>query len=368
MPRAKAPRYTFWRGDVLWARFTVAGKEFRESLRTGSPASAAKRVAEMRSKAIGRAKFSETNATWEDAGRDWLKHLRLQVGSPRTVKRYADSISLATPFFEGMNISEIGKEHINRFVAARRQKGVTNATIRRDLQAISSLLDFAEDEGWREGNPAQDKMRRLKERRDPISLPLEDDYAFVLSRLPQPYADMLRIARASGLRQGEIAAMERVHFDPASYRLMVRGKGNKQRAITLSDEAADIIARQPLSPTTTRVFHSGGKAVWQAAFVFSRARRTAQKAAQKEGREFQGFRFHDMRHLYAVEFLRRGGSIYALQKHLRHSSIKTTEIYLDFLSPEEQERAKRGEVDEQDPVAEKKARANVTKDGTGQPV
>lgn len=299
----------------------------------------------MREKAIGRAKFAETNATWEDAGRGWLEHIQRQVGSMRTVKRYADSISLATPFFSGVSVAEIGKEHINRFVSARRQKGVTNATIRRDLQAISSLLDFAEDEGWREGNPAQDKMRKLKERRDPITLPTEEDYAFALSRLPEPYADMLRIARASGLRQGEICAIERTHFDPASRRLMVRGKGNKQRAITLSPEAAEILARQPKSPTCTRVFHSGGKPVGQAAFVFSRHRRTAHKAAQKGERDFRGFRFHDMRHLYAVEFLRAGGSIYALQQHLRHSSIKTTEIYLDFLSPEEADRAKRGDLD-----------------------
>jgi integrase len=36
-----------------------------------------------------------------------------------------------------------------------------------------------------------------------------------------------------------------------------------------------------------------------------------------------------------------GGSVYDLQKILGHSSIKTTEIYLDYLSPEEQLVAKR---------------------------
>ena len=50
---------------------------------------------------------------------------------------------------------------------------------------------------------------------------------------------------------------------------------------------------------------------------------------------------HDLRHLYAVEYLRAGGSIYDLQQILGHSSIKTTEIYLAFLTPEEQRIAKR---------------------------
>ena len=52
------------------------------------------------------------------------------------------------------------------------------------------------------------------------------------------------------------------------------------------------------------------------------------------------FRFHDLRHRYAVDYLKAGGSIYDLQQHLGHSSVKTTEIYLDYLSPAETRAAK----------------------------
>jgi integrase/recombinase XerD len=41
-----------------------------------------------------------------------------------------------------------------------------------------------------------------------------------------------------------------------------------------------------------------------------------------------------------VEALRDGWSIYALSQHLGHTSVKTTEIYLAFLTPEEADRAK----------------------------
>ena len=44
--------------------------------------------------------------------------------------------------------------------------------------------------------------------------------------------------------------------------------------------------------------------------------------------------------LHAVEWLRSGRSIYALQHRLGHDSIKTTEVYLKYLTPEEQQRAK----------------------------
>lgn len=340
--RPPAPKYTYWRGDTLWSRFTVAGREFRESLRTGSPKVAAKRVTEMREKAIGGAMFGETAHLWDDAIVGWTGFISQQVGSPRTAKRYADSLSIASRHFSTLPIASIGKDEINQFVAARRKQEISNATIRRDLQAISSLFDFAEDEGWREGNPARDKMRRLKEHRDPIMLPDEADYEFVLSRLAPGHADMLRAARATGMRQNELATIKRKDFDSARGSILLLGKGRKQRTISLSPEAIAIFARQPAALKCETLFHHNGKPISQAAFIFSRARRAAQQAAQKAGQDFRGFRFHDMRHLYAVEFLRAGGDIYTLKEHLRHSSVKTTEMYLEFLTPEEAENAKRG--------------------------
>lgn len=359
-----APKYTYWRGETLWARFTVDGREIRESLRTGSPKVAARRVREMRDKAIGRAKFAETGRLWDDAVAAWAEHIRHHVGSPRTAKRYADSLSIVGRHFSTKQISEIDKDAINRFVSARRAGGVTNATIRRDLQAVSSLLDYAEDQGWREGNPALDKMRRLREHRDPITLPDEDDYQFVLSRLAEGHAELLRAARATGMRQTELTSAERRHFNRANASLLVRGKGNKQRAISLSREAVAIFERQPISLSCPTIFHHSGKPIIQAAFVFSRARRAAQQAARKEGRPFRGFRFHDMRHLYAVEYLRGGGNIYDLQQHMRHSSVKTTELYLEFLTPAEAEAAKRERLDVHGRMGDEMASGHDTKSGT----
>jgi site-specific recombinase XerD len=45
-------------------------------------------------------------------------------------------------------------------------------------------------------------------------------------------------------------------------------------------------------------------------------------------------------HLFAVEMLRGGASIYRVSQHLGHTSVKTTEIYLAHLTPEEVERSR----------------------------
>jgi hypothetical protein len=57
---------------------------------------------------------------------------------------------------------------------------------------------------------------------------------------------------------------------------------------------------------------------------------------------FRPFRFHDLRHLHAITWLKSGRSIYELQHRLGHASIKTTEGYLEagYLAYDEIERAK----------------------------
>jgi integrase/recombinase XerD len=79
--------------------------------------------------------------------------------------------------------------------------------------------------------------------------------------------------------------------------------------------------------------------------VASRFRELVRRAVAKaelEGRSpLKPFRFHDLRHWFAVDYLRNGGSIYTLQQILGHTSIKTTERYLDHLTPDENVASKR---------------------------
>jgi len=70
--------------------------------------------------------------------------------------------------------------------------------------------------------------------------------------------------------------------------------------------------------------------------------------AKANGVEFRRFRFHHLRHRAAVDWLKAGGSIYDLQGRLGHTSIKTTEMYLDYLTPEEIQAAKFGTAAKRD--------------------
>lgn len=338
----KAPPGTYWRGETLWGRITVAGTEHRWSLRTGDAKLAAARVEARRAELSAEAHFGERRISYEAAFAAWADHARHQL-SPSTAKRYAVSLAQLAPHLRGKMIDTIDRDLVSAIVRDRREAGVTTATIRRDLTALSSVLAFSEDEGWREGNPALDRMRRLRERRDPMHLPDLVDVERVIARAPGMLATMTRAALLTGCRESEIAYAERRSLDLPRRQLTVVGKRNKRRTIPLSTEAVTLFARLPAALGCPWLFwHGDGSPYANVASRFAEIVRSAQEAAQREGIPFRRFRFHDLRHRFAVDYLKSGGSLYDLKAILGHTSVKTTEIYLSSLTPEEARRAMEG--------------------------
>ena len=337
--RPKAPKHTYWRNGTLWSRFSVGGREYRESLRTSEVKVARARVEAMHKRAVAATVYGEDRKTYEQVYIEWQEHIRKEV-SPTTSLRYDVSLGQIEAPLKGRFIDEITKSDILSIVKTRRKK-VTNATIRRDLQALSSVLQYAELHDWRAGNPAKLVMETLSERRDPIALPTEEDFAFMLGRLTPMMGALMTAARATGARISELTKAERSQFNAKAGTLTIIGKRNKRRTIELDQSTADLLAKLPASIETKRLFHFEGRGLHNASFIFSKATKAAQKAAQEKKLEFTGFRFHDLRHWFAVDWLKAGRSIYDLQQHLGHSSVSTTEIYLQFLTKEEQEKVKR---------------------------
>jgi integrase/recombinase XerD len=331
------------RGGIKWARFQVAGREFRGSLSTSNEKVARKRARAWRAREIGIAKFGEDRKTYTEAFTLWTPHIADQV-SATTAERYACSLGQLEEWLKPLYVDEIDKEMVSTIVRERRARGVTTATIRRDLTALSSVIEFAIDEGWREeSNPAERRQKKLKERRDPILLPLTEDIAYVIGRAPGNFARMIEAARDSGCRQAELATAERRLLDRDRRQLTIRRKGNQIRTISLSEAAYVVMAAIPAHLKAKWLFwHGNGEPYRNVSARFNELVKAAQKSAQAEDREFRPFTFHHLRHYYAVWFLKNGGNIYALQQHLNHKSITTTEGYLDFLTPEEAMRAKHG--------------------------
>lgn len=341
--RKKAPEGCYWRGSTLWARFTVAGKEYRFSLKTSDPVIARGRQAAEHARVTAAASFGEDRKRWEEALQEWGTYIVHHVGA-RTFKRYLSSLDTIDPHLNGLFVDEINEDTVAAIIKARRAMKVTTATIRRDLTALSSVLAFSIDEKWRKGNPALEAMqsRRLKERRDPIVLPEDRDITTAIARAPGNFKFLIRAALLTGCRQEELVTLERRHVDLTRKAISVLGKGKKRRDVSLSDEAVALFREIPVSMATRLVFwHSNGQPYRNVATRFSLYGRQLAAAAAKSGGEFRRFRFHDLRHRFAVDYLRAGrGGVYMLQQELGHTSLKVTEMYLAFLTAEEAQAAK----------------------------
>jgi integrase/recombinase XerD len=243
--------------------------------------------------------------------------------------RYLQSLALCEPHIGGQMVGDIDGSVIRGLVAARRRV-VGIATVRRDLTAVSRVLAYAQAAGWREGNPALDHIRLLRERRDPIVLPDESSLQAVFARCSPALRSLAVAARLTGARQAELTSVTWSKFNETAGTLELIGKGNRRRVVKLSPAALDHISG--LDRSGELIFPSTDGPWTSVSPAFAK---TVHKAAPRVP-----FRFHDLRHCFAVEALRGGESIYRVSQHLGHTSVKTTEIYLAHLTPDESDRAR----------------------------
>ncbi len=353
MPKRKAPKGCFWRGNTLWGRIQTGGGDIKWSLRTDDPAVAERRRKIEHARQVAATRFGDQRRTFQEVLESWEPFIGREV-SPKTLRRYASSLAVLQPFLDGMYLDEIDKKLVGQIVEKRRQPyvptgkkkaiRVSNATIKRDLTALSSVMDYAVDQEWREDNPVLSWLRpqmrkktRIKERRDPISLPNHEDVQRVIDRAPGLFAKLIEGAWKTGARLDELVSGRRTQVNHSRKQLTVIGKRNKQRVIDLDGWGYDEVFK-PLPATLASpwlFWHHEGHPFSTASGRFRKIVQSVAKQAQKQEQPFKPFRFHDLRHLHAVDWLKSGRSIYDLQKRLGHTSIQTTEMYLEFLTPDE---------------------------------
>ena len=331
------PSNLYRRGDIWWARVQVRRRDVRRSLRTSSLVEARARLKKMLAD-IDHMKFhGKERLSWKAAVVAWAEIAPDSI-KPNVFKRYLVSLRQVRAELDHLYLDEVDRRVMAKIA---KRKGVTNATRRRDLTAVSNVLRFCVGEGWIEENPARTYDRSvIRERRDPIVLPSADVIDAVVAICPGNFARLVRLAQYTGMRQEEIGGLERgqVRHNARAVDLSAT-KSDRPRTVPLDERAAGTIAGTPAHLHSRWVFwHHEGQRYSRISNQFSATVRRAIKRKLID----RPFRFHDLRHWFAVDYLRRGGNIYDLQKELGHSSIQTTEMYLDFLTPEQQREAKFG--------------------------
>ncbi len=122
-----------------------------------------------------------------------------------------------------------------------------------------------------------------------------------------------------GMRVSEALSMEPSSFDVAQRTVKIRGKGDKERTIPLTDEAWTYI-----QPAYTAACVAGTK-------VVNLPDRTARHNVKMVGKRLglqRDISSHDLRATAATALLKRTGNIRMVQEFLGHANLNTTQLYL----------------------------------------
>jgi integrase len=146
---------------------------------------------------------------------------------------------------------------------------------------------------------------------------------------------MVEILAYTGIRRGELRMLRKGDLDAEESRLIIRrGKGGKQRVVFVPASLSQSLARYAEGHESDLLFpgRSGGPmSLRNVNYVIGRVGRDA--AVRTPNPRYRTVGPHLLRHSFARNWKRRGGSIESLQKILGHASVKTT---LDCYGNEDQ--------------------------------
>ena len=323
----------YQRGATWWGRCQIAGSEHRSTLRTGDRREAVRRYKAWRLKLERIALGNPDAKTFKEAVIRWVEEVLPKAVKPSVATRYIVSVRQLQDVFGDLNMDQITAGKIGEYIS-HRSRVASNATVRRDLTALSRLLAACVAWGWREDNPARFYDRSIiRERRDPITLPRQRDLETLLESCPPSMAMILRLLDQTGMREAEAVTLSSDDIDWTGKTItLTKTKTNRPRTLRFVTPGGD--AGQVLPRASGPLFLSStGKPYAVASFSsgVGRIMREVMAREKKAGRAFRRFRVHDLRHGFAVRALKAGMGIYDLSRHLGHTSVKTTEVYLQHL-------------------------------------
>lgn len=317
-------------GKIWWVRFQAQGREIRQSARTTSRAVARKVEADLREQHNRIARGGGARRSYREAMERFIveHHPSLR---PRAAQRYLVSARALHPHFADLYLDQIGKAQLGDYIADRRQYGVADATIRRDLACLSSMFSLAMSWDWADRNPVRTLNRRQVKEAAPRTRYLTTDEYTRLLRAAKPYLKPLIVfAVETGLRLEEQLSLRWTDMDLDRCEATIVGKGGKRRVIALSPVALGTISGT-VHPLSKHVFckPSGeryGKLTRGLAGTCKRAK-------------IADLRWHDLRRTCGSWMLQRGVDIHVVSRYLGHASVVVTERAYAFLRTEDFHRA-----------------------------
>lgn len=277
---------------------------------------------------------------------DYIEHLEVEGGrSVHTAENYTLYLERFIEFTNDIIVDKITSETIRKYrLWLNRYKNsnddeLSTITQSYHLIALRGFLSYLSKRDIPSLSP--DKIELPKVSRRQVTFLHYDEVEQILAQIGTDTNTGLRdraiieLLFSSGLRVSELVNLNRDHINTAKREFMVRGKGQKDRPVFISESAClhvnNYLKTRADSLPPLFISYSRNHKVTNSGDYRRLGARSIQRIINKYT-HLAGITKHvsphTMRHSFATDLLMNGADIRSVQAMLGHSSITTTQVYM----------------------------------------
>ncbi len=282
---------------------------------------------------------------------DFLEYMEIEQNrSQKTIANYDHYLTRLIDFAGDIKVEDINAELIRKWrlwlnrLGTNTNDELNSLTLNYHLIALRSFLKFCVKRDIPCMNAAKIELART--RRKQVTYLNEDELALLFA---EPKIEtivglrdraILELLFASGLRVSELVSLDRGHINLKRREFMVRGKGQKDRLVFISQSSAEWIEKYLEKRTDNAkplfIRYSGSKRVDLSGDYQRLTARSIQRLIARYA-ILAGITKHvsphTMRHSFGTDLLMNGADLRTVQVMLGHSNISTTQIYTHITDP-----------------------------------
>jgi site-specific recombinase XerD len=287
------------------------------------------------------------NMYLSDAIVDFLEYLEVERGrSQKTAENYHLYLNRLLEFQGDLQVSKINIELIRKWrLWLNRYKNEAGSSLSAMTQsyhliALRSFLDYCAKRNIETLAPNKIELPKTKHKQ--VTFLTTEEIIRMVETIPLDEPKGLRdraiieLLFSSGLRVSELVNLNRDHINITRREFMVRGKGNKDRPVFISSDAAQHLENyiQSRQDSLKPLFISYRDRTPQHLDTTGDFRRLTPRSVQRIIKHYalaagitKHVSPHTMRHSFATDLLMNGADLRSVQSMLGHSNISTTQVY-----------------------------------------
>ena len=268
----------------------------------------------------------------------YVRYLRLERNlSPNTIEAYRNDLAHLEAFMmrNNLKLENVTLEQLHTFAASLHEYGITPRSQARVLSGVRSFFRFLVLDGVVENDPTELLEWPSLPEHLPVVLTLEEidriEDSIDLSKAEGARnRAIIEVLFSCGLRVSELVNMKLSDLYLEDRVLLVRGKGNKERLVPVSNKAIADLKRWFFDRNLMKikpgeddyVFLNRRGAHLTRTMILIMVKRQAEEAGIKKT-----ISPHTFRHSFATALLQGGADLRSIQAMLGHEKIDTTLVY-----------------------------------------